>query len=125
MSRKLSTVEYIAVICGCLIVGLSIGTQIGHNISKKGVKMAETTATICPNCQKPALRSGDEITCENCDATFTITKKQEGRVKDFGKIQDHDKRIERIEGIIEKAGLSKSQTPQQSESEQSEEDEDI
>jgi len=110
----------------CFLISLISGTiLIIVNISEKGIKMAETTATICPNCQKPALRTGDEITCENCDAVITITKKQEGRVKNFGKIQDHENRIEQLEGIIEKAGLSKSQTPQQTESEQSEEDEDI
>lgn len=55
-------------------------------------------ATSCPNCQKPAMRSGNEITCENCDATFVITKKQEAKVKEFGQIEDHEQRIQKLEG---------------------------
>lgn len=81
--------------------------------------MAETTATICPNCQKPALRTGDEITCENCDAVFTITKKQEAKVKEFGLIQNHEERITQLEKFIPEG----SAIQQQTEPEQSEEDE--
>ena len=70
-----------------------------HYDLEKGVKkMAEPRATICPNCQKPAMRTGNEITCEHCDATFVITKKQEIEVKEFGAIQDHENRILALEG---------------------------
>lgn len=55
-------------------------------------------ATTCPNCQKPALRSGNEITCESCDAVFVITKKQEVKVKEFGQLKDHEQRIQKLEG---------------------------
>jgi len=46
--------------------------------------MAEPKATICPNCQQPAIRTGNEIACETCDATFVITKKQGAKVKQIG-----------------------------------------
>ena len=45
---------------------------------------SESKATICPNCQKPAIRTGNEIACENCDAIFVITKKQGAKVKQIG-----------------------------------------
>ena len=57
-------------------------------------------ATICPNCQKPAMRSGNEITCENCDAIFTITKKQEAKLKQVGAIEDLQGRVEKLESLI-------------------------
>ena len=57
-------------------------------------------ATKCPNCQQPAIRSGNEITCENCDATFVIRKKQGAKVKQIGTIEDHEKRIEILESLI-------------------------
>jgi len=47
----------------------------------------DTKITFCPNCQQPAVRSGNEITCEKCDATFTITKKDGAKVKETGRIE--------------------------------------
>ena len=98
MSRKPSNIEYIAIILGCIIFGLAIGTQIGHNISKKGVKMTEEKpkVTFCPNCQQPATRSGNEITCEKCDATFEI-KRKEATVKKLGPYNELEQRVARLE----------------------------
>jgi len=81
--------------------------------------MAEPKATTCPNCGKPAMRIGNEITCESCDTIFVITKKQEAKVKEFGTIQDHENRIKVLEG------LSGKQKPAEPETEPDEEDEDI
>ena len=36
----------------------------------------------CPNCLGPAIRVGNEITCEKCDASFRITK-QQNKLKDI------------------------------------------
>lgn len=55
-------------------------------------------ACNCPNCLSPALRTGNEITCEICDAVFTITKKQGAKVKTLGPIDDHERRISALEG---------------------------
>ena len=57
-------------------------------------------AVYCPNCQGPATRTGNEITCETCDATFTITKKDGAKVKKLGPIQDHEDRLKKIEAKI-------------------------
>lgn len=62
--------------------------------------MPETKAMSCPNCSQPAMRTGNEITCENCDATFVITKKQGAKVKEFGQIQDHENRIQVLEKSV-------------------------
>lgn len=56
-------------------------------------------ATSCPNCQQPAIRSGNEITCEACDAVFMVTKKQGAKVKELGPIEDHERRIQALEGL--------------------------
>lgn len=57
-------------------------------------------AVTCPNCQGPAIRSGNEIACEGCDAIFTITKKDGAKVKKVGQIQDHEDRLKKIEGKL-------------------------
>lgn len=57
----------------------------------------EKKAVQCPSCQGPAIKEGNEITCEPCDATFTVTKTGAARVKDTGKIEDHEKRITELE----------------------------
>lgn len=54
-------------------------------------------ATTCPNCGQPAIRAGNEITCESCDAVFVITKKQGAKVKELGPIEDHEQRITALE----------------------------
>lgn len=63
-------------------------------------KELETKEAFCPNCQKPAIRSGNEIACERCDAIFVITKKEGAKVKQLGPIEDHEKRISWLESII-------------------------
>ena len=77
----------------------------------------KATATSCPNCQGPAIRTGNEIHCEKCDATFVITKKQEAIVKEFGSMQDHENRITAIEKT-----LKPPETPETPEPEQEEDD---
>lgn len=31
---------------------------------------------ICPNCLEKAVKVGNEVTCDKCDASFRITKQQ-------------------------------------------------
>ena len=57
-------------------------------------------AVYCPNCQGPATRTGNEITCETCDAIFTITKKDGAKIKKLGSIEDHEERLKKIESQI-------------------------
>jgi len=63
----------------------------------------EKQAAFCPNCQQPAIKQGDQIICEKCDATFKITKTGAAKVEQLG-------RIEKIENDIAEI---KSQLPGQ------------
>ena len=56
-------------------------------------------AAFCPNCQSPAVRSGDEITCERCDATYKITKTGAAKVRQTGRLESIEQRL----GILEEA----------------------
>lgn len=62
--------------------------------------MSEKKEIYCPNCQQLAVKEGNEITCEICDAVFVITKKEGAKVKQIGSIEDHEKRIIQLESII-------------------------
>lgn len=54
----------------------------------------------CPNCLGQAIKEGNKITCETCDAIFTFTKTGGARVKEIGKISDHEERISRLENLL-------------------------
>jgi len=56
------------------------------------------TAIHCPSCLAPAIRTGNEITCEACDAVFVFSKKQGPTLKEQGPIEDHERRIQALEG---------------------------
>lgn len=62
---------------------------------------SETTEKVkpasCPNCQQPAIRYGNQIACENCDAVFVITRKEGPKVKQLGPLKDLTKRVEILE----------------------------
>jgi len=68
-------------------------------------------ATTCPNCQQPAIRVGNNITCESCDAVFVVTKKQGAKVKELGPIEDHEQRIQALEGKQEPQKPKQEQEP--------------
>jgi len=57
------------------------------------------TECHCPNCNGPAMKEEDEITCAACDATF-IVKQKEIKVKQIGTIEDLSKRVQRLEGLL-------------------------
>jgi len=73
-------------------------------------------ATTCPNCQQPAIRAGNEITCEKCDAVFTVTIKQEAKVKKLGPIEDHEQRIKKLEMYIPEKSAEQQESEQEPES---------
>lgn len=58
----------------------------------------ETKGVFCVNCQQPAIRTGNEITCANCDAVFIITEKRGAKVKELGPIEDLNRRVSALEG---------------------------
>ncbi len=55
------------------------------------------TSKFCPNCGQPAIAEGRKITCEPCDAVYIITK-DGATVKSLGRIEDHEQRIQTLEG---------------------------
>lgn len=62
----------------------------------------------CPNCSSPAVKTGNTIICEKCDAVFTITK-QGTKVKSIGSIEDHENRLAALE---QKTGLKQETAPE-------------
>jgi len=57
----------------------------------------EKKTVLCPSCQQPAIREGNDIICENCDATFKITKTGGAKVKKLGEIEEIKNRLDLIE----------------------------
>lgn len=64
------------------------------------VEQEKPKGTLCPNCQQPAVKVGNEITCENCDAIFEITRKQGPKLKQLGPIEDLRDRVENLEALV-------------------------
>lgn len=62
--------------------------------------MEEPKKISCPSCTGIATKEGDNIVCEACDATFKITKTGGARVKDLGRLDDHEKRLDRLETLL-------------------------
>ena len=88
---------------------------ITTNAKKKGVKMPETKAISCPNCGKPAIKSDNEISCEHCDATFVFTKKVGIQLKEFGKFEDHENRLKKLEDAASSTAQQKTETTEEEE----------
>lgn len=67
----------------------------------KGTVMPEEPKKIsCPNCTGIATREGNKIICETCDATFTITKTGGAKVKEIGRLDSIENRLDRVEGLF-------------------------
>lgn len=60
----------------------------------------ELKKTSCPNCLGPAIKEGNKIICENCDATFTYTKTGGAKVKEIGRLENLEKRMEHVESLL-------------------------
>lgn len=58
------------------------------------------TIQPCPNCQRDAIRVGNKITCEACDAIFEIKKTGAAQVKKVGPYADLLERVKKIEGKV-------------------------
>ena len=54
----------------------------------------------CPNCLGPAIKEGNKIICEVCDATFTFSKTGGAKVKEIGMLNELKKRIDRLESLL-------------------------
>ena len=54
----------------------------------------------CPNCLSPAIKEGNKIICETCDATFTFNKTGGAKVLEIGRLDSLTKRMDAIESLI-------------------------
>ena len=59
-----------------------------------------TTKIVCPNCQGEAVKEGNKIICETCDATFTFTKTGGAKLKAIGRLDDIEQRLDRVESLL-------------------------
>jgi len=55
----------------------------------------------CPNCQQLAIKEGNEITCENCDSVFSVTKTGPAKVKDMGRLKTLEERVDRHDNLLQ------------------------
>ena len=62
--------------------------------------MVEKILIACPNCGQPAYKEGNRVTCEKCDAIYTITKTGSATVKQLGPIEDHEQRLKKLEALL-------------------------
>jgi len=60
----------------------------------------KTKTTFCPNCHQPAQRHGNVVTCEACDAEYTITQRDGARVKTKGRLDSIEERLDKIESLL-------------------------
>ena len=78
----------------------------------------KTPDAYCPNCQKPAVREGNDIICTRCDATFKVTKTGAARVVKIGRLEDLERRQDDTESrlsILEGSDESPAETPAEQE----------
>jgi len=60
----------------------------------------EKKIIACPNCGGQAVKEGNKIVCEGCDATFSITRTGAAKVADVGRIQAIEDRMDKIESLL-------------------------
>lgn len=87
-------------------------------------KEEKNKITFCPNCQQPAIRQGNEITCEACDATFTITKKDGAKVKQIGRIELLEQDVAALKAKVSGEELEPKENVGEGEGEGEDQDED-
>ena len=61
--------------------------------------MAETKIS-CPCCSGIAIKDGNKVICENCDATFEITKVGGAKLKEIGRLDSIEERLDRVESLL-------------------------
>lgn len=54
----------------------------------------------CPNCSGIAVKEGKTIICESCDATFTFTRTGGAKVKEIGRLEATEKRLDRLDALF-------------------------
>jgi len=61
--------------------------------------MAKETTMYCPNCGRAAVREGNNITCEACDAVFAF-KHTGPVVKQVGRLEAFEGRLAIVEAAL-------------------------
>ena len=61
----------------------------------------EQKKVTCPNCLGPAVKEGKDIVCETCDATFAFTKTGGAKVKELGRLEALEKRVDHHDDILQ------------------------
>jgi len=64
----------------------------------------------CPNCLEPAEKTGNEIVCTACNATYKITQTGAAKVKQLGWKEDIERRVKAVED--KQAGLPGESKPE-------------
>lgn len=59
--------------------------------------MAKPKIVGCPNCGKNAIREGNTVTCESCDAQFEITTKDGAHAVAIGRFDALEARVTKLE----------------------------
>lgn len=68
----------------------------------RGLKMSEEPKqTNCPNCLGQAIKEGNKIICETCDATFTFNKTGGAKVKEIGRLDNIEKRLDQHDNLLQ------------------------
>jgi len=61
--------------------------------------MAKETTMYCPNCGRAAIREGNNLTCEACDAVF-VFKRTGPTVKQVGRLKAIEDRLDKVESLL-------------------------
>lgn len=59
----------------------------------------ESKKISCPNCSGIAVKDGDVIICESCDATFKVTIVGGARLKEIGRLDAIEERLDRLDSL--------------------------
>ena len=87
--------------------------------------MTDGTKIIsCPNCDGKAVKEGNKIICDTCDATFTLTRTGAAKVADVGRFQTIEDRLDKIESTYV-AGRVPDPDPEPEPIQQPENDDDL
>lgn len=60
----------------------------------------EPKKIVCPNCGARAIKEGNKIVCEDCDATYSFKKTGGAKVLDIGRLESVEKRLDRVESLL-------------------------
>lgn len=60
----------------------------------------KTKKIVCPNCGARAIKDGNKIVCESCDATYSFKKTGGAKVLDIGRLDSIESRLSHVESLL-------------------------